>query len=259
MHSSPGYNEVLDSIRSKQFFKELFRKLNTKRLIFTVTTGRSGTGYLTILLSCIPGIHAFHEPDPNFVHVMRRAIENPELALKFLAYKKLPVIAGLPHSVYCETSHLFCKGFFYPILDLGFMPEIIILKREKRKVAKSLFELNTIPGRTPLALAYYLKPDDKGVYLPINSWSKLHDYQLCYWYCLEIEKRMEVYSRELLSRGGKVYEIELSQLQSLENLLLFIRKLQLPITKEVVRGLEKHINKKINVKKDTSGEKFITS
>ncbi len=247
---SSSYQKVLNSIKSKTFFRELSEKLREKRIIFTVTTGRSGTGYLATVLSHLPNVHAFHEPEPNFVWVMRRAIEKPEVALKFLAYKKLPAIAELPYPVYCETSHLFCKGFFHPLLDLGFLPEIVILKRERRKVAKSLFELNTIPGRTPLALSYYLKPDDKGVYLPIKDWNRLHDYQLCYWYCLEIEKRMEVYKEELLSRGGKVYQVNLLELQNLETLLSFLKNLNLPLTEETIELLRKHVGRKVNTKKD---------
>ena len=252
------YRKVLNSLKEKNFFREALEQLESKRLIFTVTTGRSGTGYLATMLSLIPSIHAFHEPEPDFVDVMRKAIEKPELAVRFWVFKKLPVIAKLPKNIYCETSHLFCKGFFYPLLDLGILPELIILKRERRKVAKSLFELNTIPGRTPLAILYYLKPDDRGVYLPINNWQRLHDYQLCYWYCLEIEKRMEIYKEEILKRGGKVYEVEFSSLLNLKDFISFVGKMEILTScpESIIKKLKQQIGKKINEKKEEKVRKL---
>ncbi|MEO2069245.1 MAG: hypothetical protein ABGX27_07015 [Desulfurobacteriaceae bacterium] len=253
-----NYWKVLNSLKEREFFKDTLKQLKSKRLIFTVTTGRSGTGYLAKMLSLFPSIYAFHEPEPDFVDVMRKAIEKPELAVKFWVFKKLPVIAKLLKNIYCETSHLFCKGFFYPLLDLGILPELIILRRERRKVAKSLFELDTIPGRTPLAIFYYLKPDDRGVYLPLANWQKLHDYQLCYWYCLEIEKRMEIYREEVLKRGGKVYEAEFSSLLSLEGFISFVDKMGiLPSHPEnIIEKLKQQIGKKINEKREEKVRKL---
>ncbi len=252
------YWKVLNSLKEKKIFKEVLEKLKSKRLVFTVTSGRSGTKYLATMLSLIPSINAFHEPEPDFVYVMRKAISKPELAVKFWIFKKLPAIASLQGNFYCETSHLFCKGFFYPLLDLDILPELIILRREKRKVAKSLFELNTIPGRTPLAISYYLKPDDEGVYLPINNWHKLHDYQLCYWYCLEIEKRMEVYKEEVLKRGGKVYEVEFSSLLSFEYFISFINKMEILnlCSESTIEELKQQIGKKVNEKKEEKVRKL---
>ncbi|WP_163328944.1 hypothetical protein GFV12_06535 [Desulfurobacterium thermolithotrophum] len=106
------YSKSITSFKRKKFFKRLKEQLSTKRLIFTVTTGRSGTAYLSKILSLIPNISAFHEPEPNFVDVMRLALEKPELAVKFWVLEKLPFIAKTPHNIYCETSHLFCKGSF---------------------------------------------------------------------------------------------------------------------------------------------------
>ncbi len=84
----------------------------------------------------------------------------------------------------------------------------------------------------------------------MKEWNRLHDYQLCYWYCLEIEKRMEVYKEELLSRGGKVYQVNLLELQNLETLLSFLNNLNLPLTEETIELLKKHVGRKVNIKKD---------
>jgi hypothetical protein len=159
-----------------------------KRIIFTVTSGRSGSAYLSQLLQAVPGLHAEHEPEPNFAHVMRRVQHNPAIAFAFLREHKLPAIAKVAEPVYAETSHLTCKGFIEPMIQLGLRPGLIFLRRSPREVAWSLQERNTIPGRTPLGCAYLLEPRDPFV-LPLIGWETLSDYQLCFWYALEIEHR----------------------------------------------------------------------
>ncbi|WP_022847122.1 hypothetical protein [Desulfurobacterium sp. TC5-1] len=241
--------KIADKIKGKKFFRKILQKISRKRLIFTVTTGRSGTAYLSNLLASFDTVASFHEPDPNFAIVMRDVQKFPHLAIRFLFEKKLPVIASIDKPIYCETSHLFCKGFFFPLLELGVLPEIIVLKRNRRAVAKSLFELNTIPGRTSVALMFYLKPDDR-VYLPVNNWQKLHDYQLCYWYCLEIEKRMEIYSKEIKNRGGRVYEVNLENLLDIKDVVKFFESLNLTISEKSLASLKSRVGTPVNTKKN---------
>ena len=50
-----------------------------KRLIFTVGTGRNGTGYVSHLLQGIAGICCLHEPDPQFYTVLRAAQDARDL------------------------------------------------------------------------------------------------------------------------------------------------------------------------------------
>lgn len=181
-------------------------------LYFTVTTGRSGTAFLAKYLSNLKGIYSVHEPFPPFHPLMRLALTNPEVASKFWTEKKLPAIVNAGEQKYIETSHLVCKGFLEPLFELGIYPNLILLKRDKREVAKSIFFLNTIPGRTKAGLEYYLKPDDVGVLLPISDWQVLTDYQLCYWYTLEIEARQSHYTKIVVSRGSKVIDVDFNKL-----------------------------------------------
>lgn len=177
-----------------------------QRLIFTVTTGRSGTGLLSTQLKHVTGATVHHEATPNFADVMRSAQNDPLVAKKFWLNDKLPAIQGTPSSVYIETSHLFCKGFLEPLLHLGVIPELILLRRPHRDVAKSLTSLRTIPARTENGCRYLLSPDDPNV-IQLSSWTQLSDYQLCYWYCLEIERRMKQYAKLITDSGGRTYEI----------------------------------------------------
>jgi len=207
--------------------KKLQLSLEKKRLIFTVTTGRSGTGYLSKALSFLPNVASYHEPEPSFSNVMRLAQKNANIAYEFWVDKKLPHIASVPAQVYIETSHLFCKGFVEPLLELGFTPDIIILTRPHREVATSMYQLDTIPGLTDKGLRYYLSPDDPNV-LPLPGWHTLHDYQLCYWYCLEIERRSVHYEKMFLERGARVAKTSLNDITTVLGFHRLVMQLDLP-------------------------------
>ena len=197
------------------------------RLIFTVTTGRSGTAFLAGILNLLPGVVGRHEPPPRFSDVMRRAQTEPRVASDFLLEKKLPVICKRADSVYAETSHVFCKGFLEPALELGLRPKLIMLRRPWRKVAVSLCRLGTIPGRTRSGRKWCLSPSDKGV-LPLPGWKRLHDYQLCYWYCLEIERRMRAYEALGESFGLTTVCTSLPELNTIRGFVQLARSLSLP-------------------------------
>lgn len=202
-------------------------RLNSKRLIFTVSAGRSGTHFLTRLFRYLPGMDVFHENNtPHFHDHMRAAQEDPNHARKFLNDEKLPFIESLKKPIYAETSHLFCKGFLEPLLELGVVPDLVLLSRDRRKIATSLFRLGTIPARQEKALQFYLKPDDPGV-VTMEDWNSWSDYQLCYWYVLEIERRQRVYGQKVRELGGCVHACDLDEINTAEGYRELIKALNL--------------------------------
>lgn len=203
--------------------------LASKRLIFTVTTGRSGTGFLTRALALVPKTRSLHEPEPSFANVMREVQQDSALATTFLQTEKLPQIAKSigANEIYFESSHLFSKGFLHPLVDLRIVPDLIVLTRPKREVAISLYRLRTIPGRTEAGLRFYLSPDDPGV-LPLPDWETLHDYQLCYWYCCEVARRSAAYAAFVQAQGGRVVHTSLTSLQTVAGFQRLIAELALP-------------------------------
>jgi len=198
--------------------EELISSVQQKRLIFTVTTGRSGTAYLSTIMGLAKNVYSVHEPAPEFADLMRDVQGSPDTAGKFLLERKLPAILACPADIYIETSHLACKGFLLPLLELGVVPDIIIHTRPARDVSLSLLRMGTIPGRSPKSLRFYLKPEDPGV-LKLPGWENLHDYQLCYWYCLEIERRAIAYKEILLQNGARVASTSLESLKTFKGLL----------------------------------------
>lgn len=174
-----------------------------KRLVFCVTSGRSGSAWLAQALSCLAAVDARHEPDPNFVWAMRPAQRWPALAASFWRAAKLPAIAASPKPIYAETSHLFGKGFVEPLLALGLVPDLVLLRREARKVALSYLRLGGVPARSRGGWRFHLHPGDR-VLLPLPEWRDLSDYQLLYWSVLEMEERQRVFAGAVRDRGGRI-------------------------------------------------------
>ena len=224
--------------------------LSDKRLIFCLTSGRSGTRFLTDILTLLKNTSVNHEPKPAFHDVMREVQTNPPLATTFLLQTKLPHIALQPEPTYIETSHVFCKGFVEPLLDLGVVPDVIVLSRPHRQVAKSMHQIGTIPGRSSVADEFYLRPDDPDV-LPLPGWEDLHDYQLCYWYCLEIERRQRLYAEMLTKRGASVVSFQLAELTTLAGFIRLFRFLtgRLP-SLGCFWWYLRHRSRKVNTKKE---------
>lgn len=208
---------------------QLLAALRSKHLIFTVTSGRSGSHFLARVMGYVPRLTVFHEEkEHSFHHYLRAAQTDRSVAERFLLEEKLPFIAASQEPAYFEASHLFCKGFFEPMHEWGLTPDLVILTRDIRDISASLYQLGTIPGRTEKALTFYLSPEDPSVH-PVPEWKSWTDYQLCYWYCLEIQRRAAVYENMALAVGAKVVRIDLSELKQWKCYKAMLKGLGLPL------------------------------
>lgn len=209
-------------------------RLRQHRIILTATQGRTGTQLLTNLLNLVPGVHAEHEPAPPIDNVWWRLRDNPRLAKTWLSRYKLPAILKTiqnspDSSVYAETSHMLCKGFFEPLLDLGIVFDLVVLSRDPRQIATSMYYLNDIPERTKTGRRWYPMSDDQGVLAPLPiSHDGLSDYQMCYWYVLEMELLKLLYYKNWTEVGQRVVRVDLNDLLSKTRFKTFLRALDLP-------------------------------
>ena len=201
-----------------------------KKIIFTVTPGRSGTTYLTKLLATVPDVTSLHEPAPNFYYAMRLAQEHPIAAYNFLYQYKIPAIIQCSTPVYAESSHLTCKGFIEPMIRMGLRPHLITLRRQPREVAWSFLGKKNIPTRT--GTDYVLQPSDRGV-VPLLNWETLSDYQLCYWYALEIERRQHLYAQWAAELGLVQFDVTNRELNDWDIYARMLTALGLPATEQV--------------------------
>ncbi|MBJ7392294.1 MAG: hypothetical protein JHC85_12050 [Chthoniobacterales bacterium] len=201
-----------------------------ERLILTVTSGRSGTKHLSRILGLLPGVAALHEPEPNFVPEMLSAQEDPRVATEFLYKKKIPALAAIPQKYYAEISSLWCKGLLQAWLAEPSLPvpDLILLDRDLRRIALSIFRLELTPERTHNGREWYLGPSAKTALLKVGDFQKWSDYQLCYCYALEVEARKLVLGKLAAVRGGRVVRVGIEKLRSLRNLYSLVRALDLP-------------------------------
>lgn len=201
-----------------------------ERLILTVTSGRSGTKHLARILGLLPGVASQHEPEPNFVAEMQSAQEDPRVATEFLYQRKIPALAAIQQKYYAEISSLWCKGLLQAWLAEPSLPvpDLILLDRNLRRIALSLFRLELTPERTHNGREWYLGPSAKTAILKVGDFQKWSDYQLCYWYALEVEARKLVLGNLAAARGGRVARVDIEKLRSLRSLYDLVRALDLP-------------------------------
>lgn len=202
-------------------------RLSHKRLIFSVTAGRTATQMVSALFATLPGVRSEHEAEPNFLRAMRPGQAQPALRTAFLEHAKLPALEKIGEAVYVETSHLACKGFLGDLLALGVRPDLILLRRDPRKIAFSLLERATVPMRTPAGTSWLLAPGDPDT-LPIDDPSTLTDYQLCFWYAVEIERRQAAEAVRFSAIGARVVDTSADALRSLPEWKRVLRDLELP-------------------------------
>ncbi len=206
--------------------------LKDKRLIFSLNPSRCGTRSLAEMLDTVPGVTAHHEPWPDFADVMRIVQADRGTAYRFWLEQKLPTMLSLLErvgtSTYVETSHVFGKGFLGPLLDLGVVPDLIVLRRPAQEVALSMWRRNDVPARSKKGVKYHLAPDDPDVLIRPEGWESWHDYQLCYWSVLEFEARAAVYTDLVRRRGGMVVETSLAEIVTDEGFVALLEALGLP-------------------------------
>lgn len=229
--------------------------MTTCRWVFTASPGRCGTMLLAKLLGIIPGVTTQHELKPRIEDVWWRLRKEPELATQWLEAKKIPhikrLVAQTNAHMYVDTSHLMCKGFFEAMWQMDVQFEIILLSRNAREVAKSLYDLHDVPLRTVIGRRWYLKPGDPRCIstLPDNYYSSFTNYQLCYWYVLEMALRQAHYELLCTTSDIPVYKIRLEELLQRRHFEQLLSEMRLPtLTKPQYHAYktltgEKHNNK----------------
>ncbi|WP_147126232.1 hypothetical protein [Shimia ponticola] len=213
-----GMARVKATLGSQASLQKTVDEFNAKRVVLTVTAGRTGTDSLNHLFRHLPDTHASHEPNPNHRFILARVQHDPVLAARFFWYLQAPSIVSRAGSHVVESSHLFCKGFFEPCIAAGFRPALVMLQRDTRTTALSHQRKHAVPGRTGAGHRYLIAPTDRP-YLKVDAPESLTDYQLCYWYCLEIELRQKLYSEIASELGMPIFTMQTKQLSDVEKLV----------------------------------------
>lgn len=159
-----------------------------KNLTFTITHGRTGTTFVTNLFELFDDTLSVHEPDPNYAHAFPKVKLDPRFAVQFLK-TKMESVLSISESNYVETSNVFCKGYFLPFIrHFDHYPNLLLLNRDFRRVATSLYKRGSIPERSQNGKLFSCETAQPGT-LPIYGAADLSDYQICYWAVLDAFKR----------------------------------------------------------------------
>jgi hypothetical protein len=183
-------------------------RLQDKRLIFFATTGRSGTKFAARAMRSIEGMDAFWETDPNFAWVVRPSRKQQGVAKRWWVNQKLPAILSGDNEgqVYAETSHYLTQGALGAALALDIPFDLVVLTRDVRETAVSFWRRQSIP----LAKTDKLWPTDPGMHVKVDS-DGLNEYQLVFWWILEMRHRMWLYAEETRKRGRIVAAVSLPE------------------------------------------------
>jgi hypothetical protein len=238
--------------------------------VFCITTGRSGTGLLATLLDKCYGLSAHHESKPAFNEVRdlawARSTADQQKLKSWWLDRKLPAMyesignGSGPHRIYVETSHMTTKGFIESLIELGVVPRFIVIRRDPRAVAKSLYALGTIPVKSKIGQEWCLNERDRTFFNINTDYSKLKDYQLCFLYCLETQARVNHYTTLVEQRGSASVHLEFDDLvsgvwKSKLAALMPIRPNVLAVLREKLFSSPEKVNEKEKGKKSQILEK----
>lgn len=202
------------------------KKLAEKRLIFVTSTGRCGTKLLAAALrKTIDGrlLRAEWETHPNFAWVVRASRRKGGVAKKWWLKQKLPAILSVKAPVYLDTSHYLTQGALGAAFALGVPFDLVLLSRDPRETAVSFWRRQSIP----LTKRDKLWPTDSGNFLPIDH-GGLDDYQLVYWWVMEVRYRMWLYGEMNRNRGQRVVATSLDEIATWGGFVRLCRALSLP-------------------------------
>jgi hypothetical protein len=187
-----------------QLLKLRTRKL--ERVVFTATTGRSGTLSLSRIFSAVRGCISLHEAYPVMNGPVLRAASYGDTALVNRVYRRIKSVnirrAAVGHRYYFEANHLFIKTFAQNAVDdFGDRISVVHLVRPAIEVATSIYSLQDYPGtqrgnywwldyRAPanrISIADLLESD------PEFS----HPFYKALWYWHEVEARIAAFRLDM--------------------------------------------------------------
>jgi hypothetical protein len=170
-----------------------------EKVIFTATTGRSGTLALAKLFAAVPDCVALHEPPPIMNGPVLEAANFGDTALSDRVYRQIKAInirrSAMGYRYYMEANHLFIKSFVgQAIDDFGVRLGVIHLVRPATEVATSIYRLQDYPGtergnfwwlnhRAPANLIQVAQLLD-------SDGEFSHPYYKALWYWHEVEARI---------------------------------------------------------------------
>lgn len=180
------------------------------------------------MFSAVKNVYSEHEGEPGFhtVRLSSTRIKNKFVKDKISQYES----TGMQNIVH--TGHMMGLGFLEKIASSVQINDCIVAQRPWREIATSMFLLDWIPYKQKFIVPWYSGPNETGV-LSYDGYEKAHPYQLCYWWCLESDRRIKEQITMLQNKGVNIHYVNIIELLSLENFNFLLSNLKLDSVKEI--------------------------
>lgn len=212
-----------------------------KKILTIAGTGRCGTTKLQTILKQVPETFVeMDETDESLFNVRIPSITNPELADAAVKRKLFDIENNplyTPYSTFAVDGHVTGNNFLHHFINNKVIPHTFILRRRPREVAKSLFRLGWIPAKSPLILMHFNGPNEGDV-MSFNDWQTAHSYQLCFWYCCEIERRLKNVKNLLIGNDVPFFEMTLEEMLDVNIFNKALELFNLPTIQNITKEKE---------------------
>lgn len=217
------------------------RGRNLEWLIFTATTGRSGTMSLAKIFSTIDGCVAYHEPWPTMDGnelINLETDDDPYVRFLYSTVKSVNIRRyAYGAKYYFEANHIFIKNFYrYVMDDFPGQVKVIHLVRDALKVANSIYSLAHYPGSEE-GNRWYL--DYRGANNKIKIADVLdrdehykHDFYKCLWYWYEIETRVRIFREQF--PDVSVIDFRTEDMNDVDKITSMLTRMEIPYNPEEI-------------------------
>jgi len=223
-------------------------------LIFTATTGRSGTLTLTRIFDKIPGCRALHEPYPVMNdEALRAAGYGDSDALdRFYRTKSINILrAATGYQYYLEANHLFIKTFVaHAAREFGDRLAVIHLVRPVLEVATSIYRLHRQPG-TESGNRWWLDyraPLNRIRIADALEGEYSHPFYKGLWYWFEIETRVHEWRQRL--PGVPFVRFETAWFNKPQRLVILAKELGITVDSRQIEplvGVKEHTREHMKI------------
>jgi hypothetical protein len=225
-----------------------------ERIIFTATTGRSGTWTLTRLFAGVPSCASLHEAWPPMSGEVLSAASHGDTALVRKVFHRVKAInilrAAAGHRYYFEANHCFVKTFAQLAAEeFGDRLAVVHLMRPAIEVAMSIFRLREEPG-TEVGNFWWLDHRAPTNIIRIadlldSDRTLAHPFYKALWYWHEIEARVAALRAALPSL--KIVRFETDAMGDKEKVLRLFADLGIACS---AHHIEPRIGQKLNQREE---------
>ena len=240
------YSILNNDVLFEKLVNSHIEEFRDRHVVFCISSGRAGSGYLSDILSRYTNSISLHEPLPRMTG-RYLDLSRPDIIYDTKRYRRIKlmgILGMLKNSdrdiPYVETSHMFIKTYYDIVTDFFKNIDVIVLRRELSSVLKSFVELGFFSRQLKQWSLWMHKPEFRNLYFdPPMKFEDMDDIDRIITYLLDIEARAVRYS--MLYPKTRIHDIYLSEITSDDGISSLINTL----------GMNRKDNVNINSKRNS--------